>query len=53
MKRTPRDTIESSIRISRRGLLLGSVQALFVGVLAFRMRYMQVEKADEFRMLAE
>lgn len=53
MRRSPKDTAESARRISRRGMLLGSVQALFVGALAFRMRYMQVDQADEFRMLAE
>ena len=53
MRRPARDNGESARRISRRGLLLGSLQGVFVGVLAFRMRYMQVEQADEFRTLAE
>ncbi|WP_343081672.1 penicillin-binding protein 2 [Ostreiculturibacter nitratireducens] len=53
MRRSPKETAESARRISRRGLLLGSLQGAFVGVLAFRMRYMQVEQSDEFRMLAE
>lgn len=53
MKRSPRDTIESHRSISRRAVLLGSVQAIFVGTLAFRMRYLQVDQADEFRLLAD
>ncbi len=53
MRRPPRDTQESHRRIGRRALLLGSLQAVFVGTLAFRMRYLQVDQADEFRLLAE
>ncbi len=53
MKRTSRETAESVVRISRRGLILGGLQLGFAGVLAARMRYMQVEQADEFRLLAE
>ncbi len=53
MRRSPKDVAESAAMISRRGLLLGSVQVALVGVLALRMRYMQVDQADEFRMLAE
>ena len=32
---------------------LGAAQVAFAGTLAMRMRYMQVEQADEFRLLAE
>ncbi len=53
MKRTPKDTEESARRISRRGLILGGAQAAMIGALALRMRYMQVEQADQFRLLAE
>ncbi|WP_289149642.1 penicillin-binding protein 2 [uncultured Salipiger sp.] len=53
MRRTPRDTAESSRKITRRGLMLGAAQVAFAGTLAMRMRYMQVEQADEFRLLAE
>ena len=53
MRRTPRDTEESARCISRRGLVLGGLQVGVMGVLALRMRYMQVEQADEFRLLAE
>ena len=53
MRRSSRDTDESALRINRRSLLLGGAMAAFVAVLGARMRYMQVEKADEFRLLAE
>ena len=53
MRRTTRDAIDSYRGISRRGMLLGSMQAIFVGTLAFRMRYLQVDQADQFRLLAE
>ncbi|WP_099909965.1 penicillin-binding protein 2 [Puniceibacterium antarcticum] len=53
MRRTPRDTAESARKISRRGVMLGGVQLGFAGILAARMQFMQVEQADEFRLLAE
>ncbi|WP_425099791.1 penicillin-binding protein 2 [Tropicibacter sp. S64] len=53
MKRTPRETAESAVRITRRGLILGGGQLAFAGLLALRMRHVQVDQADEFRLLAE
>ncbi|PYG27004.1 penicillin-binding protein 2 [Pelagimonas varians] len=53
MRRTARETAESARRISRRGLLLGAGQLGFAGLLALRMRHLQVDQADEFRLLAE
>ncbi|WP_323770472.1 penicillin-binding protein 2 [Antarctobacter sp.] len=53
MRRTPRETQESARRVTRRGLILGGGQLVFAGVLALRMRHMQVDQADEFRLLAE
>ena len=53
MRRSSRDTEESARSVNRRGLLLGGSMTAFVAVLGARMRYMQVEKADEFRLLAE
>ena len=53
MKRTPRDNELSRKRITRRALLLGGAQLSVMAVLALRLRYMQVEQADEFRLLAE
>ncbi len=52
--RRPRADIEASHRqISRRALVLGGTQALMLAALGARMRYLQVDQADEFRLLAE
>jgi penicillin-binding protein 2 len=53
VKRNARDIEESNRMIGRRTLVMGG---LFVGtsaVLAARMRYLQVERAADFRLLAE
>ncbi|SLN47012.1 penicillin-binding protein 2 [Pseudooctadecabacter jejudonensis] len=53
MKRGPKETAESARRLSRRAVLLGTAQLGLVGVLGARMATLQVDQADEFRMLAE
>jgi penicillin-binding protein 2 len=53
MKRSPLDNEKSAGIITRRGLLLGAAQVGFAGVLVGRMRFMQLEQADEYRMLAD
>ncbi|WP_106745553.1 penicillin-binding protein 2 [Yoonia maritima] len=53
MKRPPKDVIESTRTISRRALVVGTSQIAIMAVLGWRMRSMQVEHADEFRLLAE
>jgi penicillin-binding protein 2 len=53
MKRTPKEVIEGARRVSRRGLILGGLQAVLIGTLALRMRQLQVDKADEFRLLSD
>ena len=53
MRRSPRDNALSQRRITRRGLLLGGIQGAILGGLALRMRFLQVEQADQFRFLAE
>jgi penicillin-binding protein 2 len=53
VRRPTKDTEESARRITRRGLVLGGSMLGFMGVLAGRMRYMQVDQAEEFRLLAE
>lgn len=53
MKRTAKEIEDSARQIGRRSLMVGG---LFMGtsaVLAGRMRYLQVERADDFRLLAE
>ncbi|MEM9524723.1 MAG: penicillin-binding protein 2 [Pseudomonadota bacterium] len=53
MRRTQKETEDSARKITRRGLLAAGVQLGFLGVLALRMRQLQVEEADQFRLLAE
>ncbi|MFK7874642.1 MAG: penicillin-binding protein 2 [Paracoccaceae bacterium] len=53
MKR-PRVDLEATHRqLTRRAMILGGVQLVFVGGLAARMQYLQLEQADEYRLLAE
>ncbi|WP_417248385.1 penicillin-binding protein 2 [Celeribacter sp.] len=53
MRRSPAETAASVRKISRRTLLLGGAQLAFMGALGLRMRYLQVDQADQFRLLAE
>ena len=53
MRRSPKDTEESARHITRRALFMGGSMAAMVAVLGARMRYMQVDQADQFRLLAE
>ncbi|MFV0245974.1 MAG: penicillin-binding protein 2 [Qingshengfaniella sp.] len=53
MKRPPKEIDLSFRRINRRALVLGGAQLGFAGLLAARMRHLQIEQADQFRMLAE
>ena len=53
MRRTPRDTEASSRRVTRRALMMGAGMAAMVAALGARMRYLGVEQADQFRLLAE
>ena len=53
MKRSPADTEKSARLITRRGLILGAVQVGFAGALVARMRYLQLDQAEQYRMLAD
>jgi penicillin-binding protein 2 len=53
MRRTARDTEDSARMINRRALMLGGAMTAMVAVLGIRMRYLQVDQADEFKLLAE
>jgi penicillin-binding protein 2 len=53
MRRTARDSEDSARSVTRRALLLSGGMAAMVAVLGVRMRYMQIDRADEFRLLAE
>src|SRR6056297_1720923 len=53
MKRPSLDTTTPHRRLSRRALLLGGAQIGFMAMLGLRMRHLQVDQADQYRLLAE
>ena len=53
MRRTVRDSEESARRITRRSLFMGGCMAATMAVLGGRMRYLGVDQADQFQLLAE
>jgi penicillin-binding protein 2 len=53
VKRVARDTDASARRVTRRALFLGGSMAAVFAVIGARMRYLAVDQADEFRLLAE
>ncbi len=53
MKRPPKDVLASARMISRRAFVMGGVQLGVIGALGWRLQSMQVEQADQFRLLAE
>jgi len=53
MRRNPRELEKTHAVLTRRAMLLGGAQLAFVGALGLRMRHLQLEQADEFRLLAE
>ncbi|MCB5198754.1 penicillin-binding protein 2 [Loktanella sp. TSTF-M6] len=53
MKKGPKDNELSSRTVSRRALIVGAAQLGIAGGLGWRLQSMQVEQADQFRLLAE
>jgi len=53
MRRTARETEDAARTLTRRTLMLGGAMGATVAVLGVRMRYLQVDQADEFKLLAE
>lgn len=53
MKKSQRETQDGTRLIGRRGLLLGAIQIGVVSTLALRLRTMQLEHAEEYRLLAD
>ena len=53
MKRSEQETGRLNRVFGRRTLILGAAQLGFMGLLGARMRYLQVEQADQYRLLAE
>ena len=53
MKPSARQAEESNRTLNRRALLLGGAMGAMIAVLGGRMRYLQVDQADAFQLLAE
>lgn len=53
MRKSPKDILESAHLVTRRALMIGGIQAAAVAALGFRMRSMQLERAEEYRLLAD
>ncbi|MWP39150.1 penicillin-binding protein 2 [Rhodobacter sphaeroides] len=53
MRRSARDSEDSARKVNRRALFLGGAMTAMFAVLGARMRYLQVDQADEFKLLAE
>lgn len=53
MRRNAKDIEEQARRVNRRALLMGGGMAAMMAVLGARMRFLGVEQADAFRLLAE
>ncbi|QBF30259.1 penicillin-binding protein 2 [Thalassococcus sp. S3] len=53
MRRNPRELEKTHSVLTRRAVLLGGAKAAFIGALGLRMQYLQVDQADQFRLLAE
>ncbi len=53
MRQNARELDNTHRKLTRRALVLGAAQMGFIGALGMRMRYMQVDQADQFRLLAE
>ena len=53
MKPSARESEESNRTLNRRALLLGGAMGAMIAVLGGRMRYLQVDQADAFQLLAE
>lgn len=53
MKRTVKELDDTHRVMTKRALLLGGLQLGFAGALAMRLRFLQVDQADQFRLLAE
>ncbi len=53
MRRSARETEDAARTLTRRTMMMGGAMAAMVAVLGVRMRYLQVDQADEFKLLAE
>ncbi len=53
MKRPSKTARDKTSRISRRAMVLGGIQGLVIGTLAWRMRDLQINQSSEYRLLSD
>ena len=53
MKRPANASHDKNPRITRRAVVLGGIQGLVIGTLAWRMRDLQVAQSGQFRLLSD
>ncbi|MDO5529021.1 MAG: penicillin-binding protein 2, partial [Paracoccus sp. (in: a-proteobacteria)] len=53
MRKSQKDIMDSARRITRRGIMLGVAQGAVIAALGLRMRSMQIEQAEQFRLLSD
>lgn len=53
MRKSQKEIAESSRKISRRVIMLGIIQASVISVLGLKLRSMQLDHADEYRLLSD
>ncbi|MBT6099104.1 MAG: hypothetical protein HOH05_12145, partial [Marinovum sp.] len=53
MKRLEDQIKHDRRRINRRSLLMGAGQLGFAGILGWRLRYLQINQADQYQLMAE
>ncbi len=53
MRKSQTEVNDSHVKLSRRTLLLGGAQLALVAGLGMRMRFLQLDQADQYRLLAE
>jgi penicillin-binding protein 2 len=53
VKQSPKDVEHSARTISRRAMVVGGVQLAFMAGLGLRMRQLQIDEAEQYRLLAE
>ena len=53
MKRTSSENLNSTKQLSRRALVIGGMQLSMIAALGVRMRFLQINEAEKYRLLAE
>ncbi|PZO64980.1 MAG: penicillin-binding protein 2 [Paracoccus denitrificans] len=53
MRKSAKDIAQSAKSVGRRALMMGAVQAAVVATLGWRLKSMQLDRADEFRVLSD